>query len=311
MGHADQGHRGRSASRWHPAEGLVRAELDVSGLTRSYWLAAAPEQEAPLVVAVHGLGTSGKDMASFTGLAQRGPAAGFAVVFPDAIGEIWDGERGLPGREGVDDAGFINALLDKLVDDRTARRGALFLVGLSNGALFVEHLARHGLVAPTGIMLVAGTARLKSRREVPQPRVKCAVLSVQGTADPVMPFEGGRPGGKGIIGWLVKRRLQVAGGGGEDRSVVSAEEVARDWARANELPPEPRFEPFPSSERGVHVARRTWSAPGQPPVVLYMLEGGGHGWPGGPQYLPAWLIGRVSRDFDATKSFLEVARQLA
>jgi polyhydroxybutyrate depolymerase len=35
-------------------------------------------------------------------------------------------------------------------------------------------------------------------------------------------------------------------------------------------------------------------------VILYTIEGGGHNWPGGAQYLPRAIIGRTSRDLDAT-----------
>jgi polyhydroxybutyrate depolymerase len=54
------------------------------------------------------------------------------------------------------------------------------------------------------------------------------------------------------------------------------------------------------------VTRLTWSAPGCPPVVLYRIEGGGHGWPGGPQFLPARAIGPVPRQLDATGILLEM-----
>jgi polyhydroxybutyrate depolymerase len=36
-------------------------------------------------------------------------------------------------------------------------------------------------------------------------------------------------------------------------------------------------------------------------VILIRLEGGGHTWPGGSQYLPERLIGPVCRDFDGTE----------
>jgi len=37
-----------------------------------------------------------------------------------------------------------------------------------------------------------------------------------------------------------------------------------------------------------------------PRVVLVTIDGGGHTWPGGPQYLPRFMIGRVCRDLDAS-----------
>jgi len=35
-------------------------------------------------------------------------------------------------------------------------------------------------------------------------------------------------------------------------------------------------------------------------------EGGGHGWPGGPQYLPARMVGPISRRLDAIGILLDM-----
>ena len=50
---------------------------------------------------------------------------------------------------------------------------------------------------------------------------------------------------------------------------------------------------------GTRTTARTWGpcAEGSE-VVLYEVAGGGHTMPGGTQYLPKALVGRVSRDFD-------------
>ena len=37
-------------------------------------------------------------------------------------------------------------------------------------------------------------------------------------------------------------------------------------------------------------------------VVLFEIQGGGHTCPGGYQYLPEFLIGKTSRDLDASKA---------
>jgi polyhydroxybutyrate depolymerase len=54
------------------------------------------------------------------------------------------------------------------------------------------------------------------------------------------------------------------------------------------------------------VSLLTWAAPGCPPVALYRIEGGGHGWPGGPQYVPARIIGPIPRHLDATGILLDM-----
>jgi len=63
---------------------------------------------------------------------------------------------------------------------------------------------------------------------------------------------------------------------------------------------------LPGQDGDPPVVRLTWPAPGCSPVVLYRIEGGGHGWPGGPQYLPARVIGRIPRHLGATKILLDM-----
>jgi polyhydroxybutyrate depolymerase len=36
-------------------------------------------------------------------------------------------------------------------------------------------------------------------------------------------------------------------------------------------------------------------------VALYTVAGGGHAWPGGEHPLPGRIVGRTSRDFDASE----------
>jgi poly(3-hydroxybutyrate) depolymerase len=45
-------------------------------------------------------------------------------------------------------------------------------------------------------------------------------------------------------------------------------------------------------------------------VVLYRIDGGGHTWPDGRQYLPIRRIGRTSRDINACDEIWEFFRSL-
>lgn len=146
-------------------------------------------QPAPLLLVFHGLGLSGPRMAAWTGLAERGPEAGFVTVFPDACQEMWD-DAGRGRTDGIDDAAFSAELVDRLVADGIGRSGETVLVGLSNGACFVERLARYGVIAAGGFVLVAGTAREASRRPMVRPPGRTQVLCFEGTADPLSPYRG-------------------------------------------------------------------------------------------------------------------------
>lgn len=283
--------------------------LQVDGVERTYLLAPAPVPGAPLLMVLHGTGTTGKGMAAFTGLGRRGPAAGFATVFPDGLGEVWDRGQALVGREEVSDAAFLRALVGHLVADGVARSGALWLVGMSNGAFFVEHLARHGLLAVAGIGLVAGAATEDSQG-IGSPARPTAVLCFEGTADPVVPYEGGLIGEEGPFGQTLTRLAVERGEAGDARVAVAAERVAGEWAAINcgVGPVAPSVARLAVADGEHPVTRLTWSPPGCLPVVLYRIEGGGHTWPGGPQYMPVEAIGTVARGLDATGILLDMAR---
>ncbi|MGH7763324.1 MAG: alpha/beta hydrolase family esterase [Candidatus Dormibacteraceae bacterium] len=276
-----------------PSGALERRTISVGGANRTYWLAPQPAPEAPLLMVLHAMGINGPNMAAWTGLAVRGPAAGFATVFPDAVAEIWD-DTGSGRVDGLDDAAFVSSVTRRLVAEGTAAPGAVFLAGLSNGAFFAERLARHGLVQASGLALVAGTARQ-------------TVLCIEGTKDPLLPYGGGR--GSGMFGWMARRRARRQLVQSHGRVAVGAETLAGDWAAANGGPPRPTTEILSVAPGDLHVDRLTWATPGHAPVVLYRIDGGGHGWPGGPQYMPALFVGRIAQSFDATGILLEFALQ--
>jgi poly(3-hydroxybutyrate) depolymerase len=101
------------------------------------------------------------------------------------------------GEQDLDDAAFLAALAGRLAG------GPLFLAGVSNGAGFAEHVARHGLLRLDGLFLAAGTLREFSRQSAPVPRQPLAVTIVAGTADPMARYEGGPMRAPGLAGWML------------------------------------------------------------------------------------------------------------
>ncbi|MGB7817656.1 MAG: hypothetical protein WBL35_02825 [Ornithinibacter sp.] len=101
--------------------------------------------------------------------------------------------RRLP-RSGVDDVGFISALTDALVREYDIDPRWVFATGLSNGAFMVNRLACD---LPEKIAAVAPVARTLGTDVECSPAVPVAVMSVHGTDDPLVPFEGGPMAGRG------------------------------------------------------------------------------------------------------------------
>jgi polyhydroxybutyrate depolymerase len=290
---------------------------------RSYWLARAPRRAGqsppPLLIALHGSGMDGQAMARFTGLAGRGPAAGITTVFPDGWKGGWHSARPPAGETDLDDARFLAELAGHLEGIGAARSWPVFLAGISQGARYAEHVARHGLLPVTGRFLVAGTALESSRRPVPVPQLRASMVLVIGTGDTTAPYQGGQLARRGLSGRILRRRAARHGELPGEDVVAGAEQVVTDWAAANGIAAggvtatgslaRPVIEELPMVPGDLPVTRKTWTRPGCHPVMLYRIDGGGHGWPGGPQLRPARVTGPITKHLDATGLLLEMAER--
>jgi polyhydroxybutyrate depolymerase len=293
-------------------EGLERGWIDVAGVQRSYWVARAPRQaglqeQAPLLIVLHGSGMDGRSVAKFTGLGRRGPTAGVTTVFPDGWKGVWHAARPPDREPKLDDALFLAQLSTHLEAQNAARSWPVFLAGMSNGAWFAEHVARHALLPVTALFLVAGTSLECSRRLAPKPLLRTDVVIIMGTADRWVPFAGGQLTRRGLAGRRLKRRAAMHGELPGEDVVAGAEAVAVDWASGNGIRSGPAIEELPTPPGDLTVTRKTWSAPACRPVVLYRIDGGGHGWPGGPQSLPVRVTGPIARHLDASGILLSMA----
>ena len=79
--------------------------------------------------------------------------------------------------------------------------------------------------------------------------------------------------------------------------VVSSMESARAWLKPEDREQHPKIEQMPDRDPAdeTFIERLSWTGS---KVCLYIIHGGGHTVPGGSQYLPEFLVGRVSRDMD-------------
>ncbi|HEY5952628.1 MAG TPA: PHB depolymerase family esterase [Kofleriaceae bacterium] len=241
----------------------------------------------PLVIALHGNGGSGRQMERLTGFDQIAAREHFVVAYPDGIDHHWnDGRPELD--TGVDDVAYLAGLIDELVQQHSIDRSRIYVTGFSNGAMMSFRLAcdlsdRIAAVAP-----VAGN--LPSAIHC-APQAPLSVLIIDGTADPLVPYEGGVVGAK-----LRKNRGTVLS------SALSIEQFART-AQCGD--PHTVDEPDLDPNDGTRARRTAYTCPAGLGVELVTVDGGGHTWAGGEQYAPAALIGPVSRDFSASERIWE------
>ncbi|HEU5357736.1 MAG TPA: PHB depolymerase family esterase [Gemmatimonadales bacterium] len=259
--------------------------LRSGGLERSYLLhAPAGSGARPLVVLLHGRLGTGAGMAKMTHFDAVADRAGILVAYPDGWRRSWnDGRPGTPAhRRQVDDVSFILAMIDDIGRRMPVDPRRVYVAGMSNGGFMTERLACEAgeRFAAVAVDVATLSDSLASTCRLPRP---VPAIFFHGTADPLVPYGGGRMGDRG--------------------SGLSVDETVATWARWNGCAPSPVMESLPDTAReGIQVTRRTWPrCRDGADVVAYKFDGGGHAWPGGTQYLPARFVGRVSRNVDASE----------
>jgi polyhydroxybutyrate depolymerase len=111
------------------------------------------------------------------------------------------------------------------------------------------------------------------------------LVVLNGTEDPIVPYEGG----------------EIRLFGRNRGPVLSTDATIGLWRKRNRCRGEGQSVKLSdSSDDSTRVAKTEYSdCEGDASVLLYRIEGGGHTWPSGTQYLPRALVGSVSRDIDA------------
>jgi polyhydroxybutyrate depolymerase len=247
--------------------------LTVGGLQRTYLVHAPAGAPAGLVINLHGAGMNGQQQADLTDYNTVADRFGFVVAYPDGIDTTWADGRGasLPDRQGVDDVGFLSALIERLSRDYAVPPGRVFVTGMSAGAFMANRLVCDRADLVTAIAPVAGTLGAATPCSPSRP---VSVMAVHGTADPVVPYEGGLMNGRG---------------GTSD--IVSAPALAERWREMDRCPGPLLGDPASTGE--VQEMTAAGCADGTE-VTLVRINGGGHTWPAGRFSLPADVVGTTS-----------------
>jgi polyhydroxybutyrate depolymerase len=252
--------------------------------------------QLPLVIALHGRGANGASMIILThkGFNKMADNDGFIMVYPDGIELNWNDGRmdeeanDRAHRENIDDVGFLSALIDSMIKDYNIDPKRVYVTGISNGAIMSYRLACELSDKITAIAPVDGNIPNLLFPEC-SPSEPVSVLSINNTDDPLVPFEGGY-----IYGI---RKINLG-------KVLSVNESIEFWVDRNKcsVTPDVTEEPDMDPKDGTRVTRKQYvNGIEGTEVILYAVDGGGHTWPGGFQYLPAGIIGKTCRDFDANE----------
>jgi polyhydroxybutyrate depolymerase len=254
-------------------------------------------EQFPLVIALHGRGSNGTGMILLTrkGFNKLADKDGFIMVYPDGIELNWNDGRmdeeanDRAHRENIDDVGFLSALIDSMIKNYNINPKRVYVTGISNGAIMSYRLACELSHKITAIAPVDGNIPYMLFPQC-SPSRPVSVLAINNTNDPRVPFEGGE-----IYGQFHRIKLG---------KVLSVNESIGFWVNRNMCSTTPVVAEVPDRDPGdgsTVTMEQYFNGLDGTEVILYAVDGGGHTWPGGFQYLPAGIIGKTCRDFDANE----------
>lgn len=261
-------------------------------------------EDAPLITCPN---ADPADPKCLNALADR---EGFIVVYPSGSRNpnplfknkairTWNAGGGKDGyvcvsgyacEQNFDDVGYFRALLNNLQKVVTIDRSRVYVTGISNGAAMSHRLAcelsdRITAIAPIAFgNQFSGTAACNPSRPVP-------VIEFHGTKDPFATYDGGQ--GKNPLGQ-------------ENGLVISVPKTVDGWAARNGCTTSSTVELPDITKDGTTVTKISYANCRRgADVVLYRVNGGGHVWPGGSQYLPASITGKTTRNINANELMWE------
>ena len=253
--------------------------IESDGSQRSYRLYVpsgyVPGRPAALVLNYHGFGASALEQEQYSEYPAAADKHGFIVATPEGTSSPREWFLYGPVEQGyVDDFAFTGRLIDELSATLCIDERRIFATGLSNGG---------GMTSLAGCVLSDRIAAIAPVAGSPYAEARCRdagpmpIIAFHGTEDPLVPFEAGPDVG----------RL--------DLFRFGARNNMRDWARHNgcnmtlktdRVAPDVVVESYIGCRDNADVQ-------------LYVIEGGGHVWPGASRDLPAF--GHTTQSISATE----------
>jgi polyhydroxybutyrate depolymerase len=255
----------------------------------------------PLIVVLHGGGglkasaetvtCPGADRSDPRCLGNVAAGRGYALVYPNGTGSrplrgvrTWNagGDRngyvcgfGPACHLGIDDVGYIAAMFEELAPVIPIDVERVYATGISNGGAMSHRLACEASERFAAIVPIAG-ANLHADSGGPCD-VQVPVLDIHGTGDTRWLYEGGSI---------------------RDGYWSSVDETMENWRVRNGCSESFVDEPIADRDPGDRTTsvRRRWTGCART-TELIRMDGGGHTWPSGDQYLSAGTVGPVTHDF--------------
>lgn len=251
-----------------------REKIIVDGMERAFisYVPAGQKEKMPVLISLHGGFASPKGMLKLADFRPLADQDKFILVCP-ASKKLWhDGAD----NKGIDDVKFIDELITYILKKYNGDATRVYVTGISNGGFMTSRLASqlHNRIA--AVAIVAATLNINEGYDLEKPM---PVIYMHGTNDKIIPFIGGKKFG---------------------RLMYSHDQIIKKWVTLNNCNPTPIITQIPdNADDGTTVVKEEYNSPNGFKVIGYTINNGGHTWPGGRQYLPAFIIGKTTRNLNA------------
>ncbi len=279
--------------------------LNTSGSTRDY-IVAAPSGGAggprPLVLILHGhIGTA----ANALGQGKTPSPLSAWLNIADREKLLVVALQGLKGSDNhtgwhdcrldatedttADDVGFVEGVVNNLVQSGRADPHRIYIMGMSNGGMMAYRLALE--MHPTPAAIAAVSSSMASQTACGETPPKVSVLLINGTDDPIVPYGGGKVGLRGY----------------KTGTVIGAEATRDFWLHTDGLANVPGVGysfPHLSSSDSTRASKATYGPNSGPQVEMLTIQNGGHIEPS-LIYHYGWLyhqlVGTQNSDFESAE----------
>lgn len=272
---------------------LAKRVIKVAQHERSFYMRYPINYESqtrfPLVIVLHGGDRkNGDEAAHRTGFDSLADKGNFIAVFPNGFKGKWHDGR-LPSKERKqkkylekqnNDIAFLKQLIDHMVEYEQVDPKRVYMTGMSNGGMMTMRMACEAsdklaaiapIIANMPVEIVEGCL----------PSEKLSFLLMNGTDDPLVPYQGGEI-----------RAFKKRG------KVLSAKATINFWRQHNDCGKVSETITLANKntkDRSV-IGKTSYSCDAPIEMVLYTVRGGGHTLPGSNIPNRPRLLGQKNMD---------------
>jgi polyhydroxybutyrate depolymerase len=207
------------------------------------------------LILLHGLTQTGAGVMNINGFNDIAEQNNFIVCYPDGINNAWNANMNV-SVSTADDKGFIETLAHYFQNNYNTDPRKQYLCGFSNGGFMSHKMACESSECFAAIATVSGNMSDTIYTNC-NPQFSPAVLHIHGTADAVVPYNGGAATG------------------------VSVEQTMQKWANFISCDPTPVSVQMPNTNLvDLSSPERITYSNCNSLLELIKITGAGHQWPG-------------------------------